>query len=907
MAAYTLHLYQGIYHIACPTPRSRGCTVRLEQINFQEDPAAYTAQLLIEEGLDPLTTLVVAPTQRFKTYLASRLLQTGALKSALSPGIVTSSDLIGEMIAGTGKPQANSMEKLTLLYRACEETEEISELYPREFLKSYSSFLKVAGRFLRTFEELAREEIDVRHYLEEVSSETPYLQQQLKALYSLRCSYSDQQKKAGRYDASFLLGRIDSAAVIDYFERVSHVLLISPLSLTRFEQRLFSYVKDRLTVIYQDTEDYDFSRILTFRSGMAIKSGSGKEQGFPRSVRFFQASSRMEQVLLMVSLIGEQIDGGVELKDIAVVNSDSQSAMMLHDTLAQLGIEANYSEGLPVKSNPLCQFLLLVSHVFSSGLDSETFLELLESEFFIELLGDDHKAEWYAGSEYIRKTILRKRIFRLSSLKNPLLENHVGIREVCTMLQRLYESRNFGDLYNRLEELFSRLSGRKTYDFYVVKDTFLDRALELQDLSLPLAERPLDMLLQNVDSDRYALQGIYARGVQIVGLLESRAIGFKTVIVPSFNEGFFPRKRENDILLTADMRKLLGLPTLLDREELGFYYLKRAQDQAQDVSFIALSDSKGDTDVVSRYAYLFGITERGSPEQMSCALPVWNAAPVPVQYKADNPSIPSETHRFSRMDIERLKGCETQYYIASMLGIYEHEELVRQIEPSLVGQQVHRVFTDLYRGLDFKNLDTAQLEENLKVLINRYFREGLFYSHEEDLVKRILSEKLLLSLRQDMMHFQEGYRVCPDFIEKTLNADLEGGLYRIWGRIDRVDRSPTGSYVLIDYKTGFIPKDRMHFEEAGYREVQLGFYGLLLKHAKPDAPIESLCYFDVGGDCKLKPVVQGEDVADYLAGFEAHLVEFLDSFNAQSELTLAEDLETCTFCPYDAICRINEK
>ncbi len=880
--------------------------MRLERINFQEDPAAHTAQLLIEEGLDPLTTLVVAPTQRFKTYLASRLLETGALKSALSPRIVTSSDLIGEMIAGTGKPQANSMEKLTLLYKACEETEEVSELYPREFLKSCSSFLKVAGRLLRTFEELAREEIDLKHHLENVSSETPFLQKQMGALYRLWCSYSNQQEKAGRFDTSFLLGKIGSVEVLDYFEQVRHVLLISPLSLTRIEQRLFSYVKDRLTVIYQDTEDYDFSRILTFRSGKAMKSGSGREQGTPRTVRFFQASSRMEQVMLMVSLIGEQLNGGAEPKDIAVINSDSQSAMMLHDTLAQLGIEANYSEGLPVESSPLCQFLLLVTHFFNSGLDSETFLELLGSEFFIELLGDDHHEEWHSMYEDMRNCVLRRRIFRLSSLKNPLFESHAGMRETFTMLQRLYESRDFGELFTRLEEIFSHLSGRKTYDFYVLRDTLLDRALELQDLSLPLAERPIDMLLQTVKSDRYALQGIYLRGVQIVGLLESRAIGFKTVIVPSFNEGFFPRKRDNDILLPADIRDLLGLPTLLDREELGFYYLKRAQDQAQDVSFIALSDSMGDIDVMSRYAYLFGITERGSPEQIRCALPVWNTAPVPVQDKADQPSLPSKADRFSRMDIVRLKGCETQYYIASGLGIYEHEELVRRIEPSLVGQQVHRLFTDLYRDLDYENLDPAQLEKNLKALINRYFRQGLFYSHEEDLVKRILSEKLLLSLGQDVIRFQEGYRVCPDFIEKALEAPLPGGRYRIWGRIDRVDRSPAGSYVLIDYKTGVIPKDRAHFEEADYSEVQLGFYGLLLKYAKTDASIESLCYFDVGGDSKLKPVVQGEDVAAYLTGFEAHLVEFLDRFNAQSELSLAEDLETCTFCPYDAICRINE-
>jgi RecB family exonuclease len=881
--------------------------VQVERLSFQEDPAAHTAQWLIREGLNPLKTMMVVPTQRFKTYFASCLLELRGTKSVLPPRLITSSDLIREMIAGTGKQQANYMEKLTLLYRACEQTEEITVLYPREFLGSFSSFLKVASRFLRTFEELAREEIDLKRHLENGSSRPSFVQKQLGTLLSLWRNYYDQQEKAGRFDPSFLLGEIGSAAVMDYLDPVTHILLVSPLSLTRFERRLFGYVEDRLTVVYQDTEDYDFSRILTFRSKEAGEGRPGKDQRLRGSVRFFQASSRMEQVMLILSLIGDEVEHGAEPQEIAVINSDSQSAMMLYDALTQMGIEANYSEGLSTKSSPLYQFLLLVSRFFDSGLDSGIFLELIRNEFFTELLGNEYDGEWHSTCEDIRNTILHRRIFRLSSLKGSLFERNEGMGEACTKLQRLYESKSFSELYTCLDKFFSGLRGRKTYDFYAMRDALLDSSLELCDLSLPLPARPLDMLLQVVKSERYALQGVYARGVQILGLLESRAIGFRTVIVPSFNEGCFPLKRENDILLPTDIRDMLGLPTLLDREELGFYYLKRIADMAQDLSFITLTDGGGDVDMMSRYAYLFGITERGFEKKMRCALPVWRDASVPSQATSDQPSMFEAIQRFSRMDIARLKGCETQYYIASVLGIHEPDELVREIEPSLVGLQVHRVFTDLYRDLDFDNLDPFRLEENLMSLLDKHFREGFFYSREEVLVKKILSEKLLISLRQDIMRFQEGYRICPGFIEKTLNVEINGGRYRVRGRIDRVDQSPSGAYVLIDYKTGTLPVDRAHFEEAGYSEVQLGFYGLLLKYAQPESSIESLCYFDLSGDNKLKPVVQGEEVDAYLTGFEVHLVEFLDRFNAKSGLSLAEDLETCTFCPYDTICRIYEE
>ena len=103
------------------------------------------------------------------------------------------------------------------------------------------------------------------------------------------------------------------------------------------------------------------------------------------------------------------------------------------------------------------------------------------------------------------------------------------------------------------------------------------------------------------------------------------------------------------------------------------------------------------------------------------------------------------------------------------------QELVRALVPAgqsdkLPGQQVHGVFNELYRDLDYDNLVFQRLEKDLKALIDKYFREGLFHSHEEDLVRRIVNEKLRLTLRQDLIRFEEGYHICPDYIEKNLSA-----------------------------------------------------------------------------------------------------------------------------------------
>jgi hypothetical protein len=89
------------------------------------------------EGIDPLRSLVVVPTQRFKTYFALALLEQLKAKSGLSPALMTSAELMHALVSQTGKDLAGETERLSLLYGACEQTEEMCELYPEHVLRSF--------------------------------------------------------------------------------------------------------------------------------------------------------------------------------------------------------------------------------------------------------------------------------------------------------------------------------------------------------------------------------------------------------------------------------------------------------------------------------------------------------------------------------------------------------------------------------------------------------------------------------------------------------------------------------------------------------------------------------------------------------------------------------------------------
>jgi ATP-dependent helicase/nuclease subunit B len=311
--------------------------------------------------------------------------------------------------------------------------------------------------------------------------------------------------------------------------------------------------------------------------------------------------------------------------------------------------------------------------------------------------------------------------------------------------------------------------------------------------------------------------------------------------------------------------------------------------------------------VTSRYAHHYGATGDGNGVSLRYTLPVGRVGVSPPIRSPDQPVLSRPVQDLSRLDVDRLKACETMYIIARVLGVGIPETLDRDISPALVGQIVHRILTELYRKPGLIEQKEDDLKAELARLIEKHLPEGFFHSREESLLTAILKENLNRALHSDVRRFEQGYRVCPAFMERDLEARLAGGKYRIRGRIDRVDRTPGGGFLLIDYKTGRVPNLVSHHAEGGFGEVQLGFYGLLLRHEKPDASIEGLCYFDLSQSHELVYVVQGNEVGGYLSGFEEHLLEFLDRYSENMSLALADDPNTCTTCAYHTICRVYEK
>jgi RecB family exonuclease len=886
-------------------------------LDFRQDPSQFAASYIKEHNLDVSKTLIVTPTERFKVYMAQAFLDTFGAQDAVSPAMMKIGDLVEELTAFTELPHANEIERLTLLYQACVRTDGFDELFGSDILTSFSSFQRLASGLIGSFEEINRMEID----LEKGAPGNYYrlFTRHFEIFHDIYENYREIQQEQGLYSSSFLLEKVKDRDIEAFFSRYEDVLFISPLLLTHFERRVFETVTDKLCVIYQDTEEYDFSSLITFRGsqGTGKPAGSAAKGG---NCYLLEASTRIETVMLVISFIRQELDRGVEPHGIAVINIDPLTCEMVKRSCDSLGIPANYTRGVPVRKAPIFVFLRLVGDFFDSRMSTDVLLELVRSEFFCDLTGQ-------RSYEVLREKIIKGRIFGLGSLQSSLLGNKS--REALGLLQELYRSKGFDALYQNLVVLFEALGGRRPFEFYTVRDLLLESTLELSELGdvviesedddrdyrlnngyagntdkkLKFADRPFDMFLQYADGRRYTVKGSIREGVQIVGLLETRGVTFRTAIVPTFNEGYFPTSPGPDLILSSELKEALGLSTLADREKLEFYYLKRFLDSSERAYLIPIRESVGDFDVPSRYSQIMRL-EKGEAVPYTLPVPEKEGA---VWRETDRTPLLKQRHEsdriYSRFDIHRLKRCEVQYYIARVLKLEGERVLSRKIEMDVAGLIVHGLLRDLYGELDFNKLPSpVAFEKKVREMFLARFRDGLFGTSEEVLARRILLENLSESLLRDYERFRKGTFVCSEWLEREFSAEVGG--YRLSGRIDRIDRSNDGGYTILDYKTGSLPEMKDHLPEGDYMEVQLGFYGLLFKKSFPDYCIKGLGYYDLSRAKDIVHVVDGEEAEQYIDDFEHHLLGFLEAFEKKERLSLAADVKHCTYCPYYTICRI---
>lgn len=517
------------------------------------------------------------------------------------------------------------------------------------------------------------------------------------------------------------------------------------------------------------------------------------------------------------------------------------------------------------------------------------------------------------------------------------------------------------------EAMEDSTAGEECMEAYFVR-SYLDA---LDELKCAIDRRKVKMkditfiqLLQKaIASTSINFTGEPLKGLQMMGVLETRALDFKNIIMLSMNERIFPRKLYTRSFIPDNLRLSYGLPTSDFQESIFSYSFYRLISRASRVKlYYDARNVSGRNSEMSRYiAQLLYLFPESSVKHELLSYSLTSSHDEGIEIKK-TPEIMAKLREFtpeggsrtlSASSINDYINCPLSFYMKRLCRMDLDEEVIDYMDSGTYGSILHatveRIYNDFLGGADEVKVTSEMLERVISSAA--YLDTVITYSVNEhynklgkDCGNKLAGESKVLG--KMMKHFvslllEEEKKFAPfDFVAAEfevvrpmkISSDLTVNIRQYIDRIDRV--YPSGHYGeeslatlrIVDYKTGsdtieFSNLDQLFSNEETERRkaiVQLMFYCNAYAAEKGyHGPIMPVIYqMKTLSTHGLRPIVvkpsggkrgEGEPLEDYRKINEEFLARFngvvQEIFNPEIPFVQAPDEHNCKFCTLTSICR----
>jgi ATP-dependent helicase/nuclease subunit B len=319
-------------------------------------------------------------------------------------------------------------------------------------------------------------------------------------------------------------------------------------------------------------------------------------------------------------------------------------------------------------------------------------------------------------------------------------------------------------------------------------------------------------LLENyLLSVRIPFVGEPLKGIQIMGMLESRNLNFKQVILLDVNESIMPGLYKFDPLLPHGLRKLRGLRGYEEEESMYAHNFFRLIKGAGKVHLIYKEGKLKDVDknIKSRFIEKIIWEKERNKENIILDNRIFKPS-IEVLEKTDVKKSKKVLKKlvsleYSPTKIDTYIRCPLQFYYRYVLELEEYMDIEEEIERSTIGKLIHDFLKDYYSQFVGKKIVIAKgdFSKKLKQYLEKYLREG----GEQVLLREIISNTLMRFIEYESLRSEEEDIFIRDLEQPVSGAFdlflLKGKAFKLKGRIDRAEEIH-GAMHVIDYKTGIV-------------------------------------------------------------------------------------------------------
>lgn len=653
-----------------------------------------------------------------------------------------------------------------------------------------------------------------------------------------------------------------------------------------------------------------------------------------KQLHIYGTAQQSAQIKLLCQQLAEQLDNGMKEEDTVVILPNESLMLPVLQSLSPVVKHINVTMGYPLIASAAYQLLeqlidLQIS--FKQEHFDHRKVQTVLTHPYIQAIEKSKASAWVQQINKENRTSIAPGFFTDSELLVQLF-NPSGLKEILIYL------RNALDFIARQKPIHDF---DKEYIFHLYKQ--LNR---IQDV---LGEEVHDLrsfqrlFRQLCRTQRIPFVAEPLRGVQVMGVLETRNIDFNNVFILSMNEGNWPSNSTGSSYIPYNIRKAYELPSIEHGDAIQAYHFYRVLQRAENIHLFynTEADAVGGGEK-SRYLQQL-IFESALPFQehvlsahvnpsQAQEITIEKDAQVLKKLEAYFSGHPSE-RSFYPTNLTDYLECSLRFYLKHIEQIKEADEVEDDLDARILGDILHKTLEFFYRDLKqvaVKGLiqgdDIQRQEKQIDKYIDEAFQDKykhlkhkvIVYEGQQLIVKEIVKRFAGQVLKLDKAYAPFNI-VGLEEKNYAMEVPLQGRKekVRIKGIIDRVDLK--GDVLrIVDYKTG---KDEaihngdladLFSKEAKVNKAafQVLMYAMLYaaqnKHDYKILPgllgRKDLFNPDFQFGLKINGQIV-EDVRELLPEFKTHFTELLQEiYHPEIPFQQTQNIKNCSYCSFKEIC-----
>ncbi|OYT17148.1 MAG: hypothetical protein B7C24_04095 [Bacteroidetes bacterium 4572_77] len=507
------------------------------------------------------------------------------------------------------------------------------------------------------------------------------------------------------------------------------------------------------------------------------------------------------------------------------------------------------------------------------------------------------------------------------SFENCHNQPHLLLEKIHFLLNTVYENNQKSEIElleeNETDALLQLINTSKRLGSLVTEH---DQPKQLKGLNILFKQLTIGL--------KQAFIGKTEKGLQLMGLLETRLMDFENLTILSLNEDILPASSFSNSFIPADIKHEFEMPGIQEKTAVYAYHFYRLLQRAKNIHLIYSTTKKAlSGGEKSRFIKQleFELLKYKSNISIKHQLLSFDDIKIPqkkiIRIEKDT-SIMNKLEELAHKGLSPTRiisyiRCPLQFYFQSIAKIKETDQAEDIIDDRKLGDAIHKILEDFYKpfkGKVFPKEKLAPFLKEIPQLVEEYYAKefkGNTDSGPNYLSLKDTSYYLTQFIKYEIQHNSPLEIIgVEEYLQR--NMKLENGLLvKIHGNADRIDKKE-GVIRILDYKTGAVDAKKIKyledpkkpnesiFTKPDYdKAIQLFVYHWMHKNTSYQTAQSGIISFRNIKNPYI--MLEGSENMQYTEELFKNLIQEIFDKETAFEAQDKED-KICDFCNYRNIC-----